>query len=207
MTRLTWVEIGEDSRRQYIDAVAVFSEWERSWEAKRGEVGAVARLAGLTVELERQRRMNWALRVGRAHDTLVSILKRLGAMGLSDHVTAIGPQSLFAYAAAAGVHLTNHVAPVLDLVAEQEILQRLVILIQSTDSSFKPNGDHEIMNGKGYRVRFRVGMEEGPTMSAIVVSTLGQMGRMLTLHPLLRKDYSLQSLVEEYLPHLTAPQF
>lgn len=64
---------------------------------------ATERIRDLRSELEKQRRVNKALRVGRAPDMLVDILNRLVESGVSEYFTVIGTHALYAYEAAAGI--------------------------------------------------------------------------------------------------------
>lgn len=143
-----WLDIGEDARRQFIDAQAVFTAWEAAGRSaaevrggmywKRQGAGTYLirtspknaqkslgpqsaetesiyekfiarkaqtekRFSDLTLELERQQRMNRALRVGRAPGILVDILNQLAKSGLTEYFTVVGTHALYAYEAAAGV--------------------------------------------------------------------------------------------------------
>lgn len=62
-----------------------------------------ARVKALKTGLDRHRRMNNALHVGRAPQILVDILIRLELSDLSEHFTVVGTHSLYAYESAAGV--------------------------------------------------------------------------------------------------------
>jgi len=63
------------------------------------------RLRSLTGTLERQQRMNRALRVGRAPQVLVDVLAKLAQRKLADHFAIVGTHALYAYEALAGVRI------------------------------------------------------------------------------------------------------
>jgi hypothetical protein len=71
---------------------------------------ATERIRDLRAELEKQRRINKALRVGRAPDMLVEILNRLVDSGVNEYFTVIGTHSLYAYEAAAGIMIHDPAA-------------------------------------------------------------------------------------------------
>ena len=65
------------------------------------------RLASLTAALLEAQRQNKALRAGAVPSIAVSVLNAVREAGLQDKVLAVGTYALYAYAAAAGVHMPS----------------------------------------------------------------------------------------------------
>jgi hypothetical protein len=72
------------------------------------------RLRHLEQKLEQHRRVNKALRVGRAPNILVAILDSLGRLGVLDHFLVVGTNALYAYEMAAGVRLPTDAMATMD---------------------------------------------------------------------------------------------
>ncbi|MCM2357390.1 MAG: nucleotidyltransferase domain-containing protein [Geobacteraceae bacterium] len=208
-----WVDIGDDARRQFIDAQAVFTAWEAScksaaevrggmyWKRQGGteylirtspkntqkslgprsdKTGQIyekfvarkeeveQRLSDLTQELERQQRMNRALRIGRAPRLLVDILNKLAKSGLSEYFTVVGTHALYAYEAAAGVQFgkadalaTRDIDLLLDTRKRLSFMihmgylgSSMLDLIRKVDSTFEIRQDQKYtaVNSKGFEV-------------------------------------------------------
>jgi hypothetical protein len=65
------------------------------------------RVAGLQAALEKHRRLNRALRVGRVDPLVVKLLGRLADANLAEHFRVVGTHALYAYETAAGVRLDS----------------------------------------------------------------------------------------------------
>lgn len=211
--RYRWVDIGEDARRQFIDAQAVFTAWEaagKSFAEVRGGMywkhqGAASylirtspknaqkslglrsdetesiyqkfvdrksqareRLSDLSQELERQQRMNRALRVGRSPRILVDILNQLEKSSLAEYFTVVGTHALYAYEAAAGVQIghaealaTRDIDLLLDtrkrlsfLTQMEKLGSSMLALIKKVDATFelRPDQKYTAVNSKGFEV-------------------------------------------------------
>lgn len=129
---------------------------------------AEKRLSDLSREIERQQRMNRALRVGRAPRLLVDILNTLSKSGLSEYFTVIGTHALYAYEATAGVQFGNADALAtrdIDLLLDTrkrlsfvtqmgQLGSSMLELIKKVDSTFKIRQDQKYtaVNSKGFEV-------------------------------------------------------
>lgn len=69
------------------------------------KTSAESRVTSLEAALERHRRMNLALRVGRCPNLVQKILEQLAKQGLADHFLTVGTHALYAYETAAGVRV------------------------------------------------------------------------------------------------------
>lgn len=67
---------------------------------------AMSRLASLRATLEEAQRLNRAMRAGRVPDIIGALLRRFQEEGLAEHFVVVGPQTIYAYEAAAGVRIT-----------------------------------------------------------------------------------------------------
>lgn len=170
-------DIGDDARRQYIDARSAYTAWEDAVRAVVGRTDArfterkndaEARERMLATELKRHQRMNHALYVGRAPRLLIRILEVLQRAALCEHFRVIGTHALYAYEAAAGVRIgssgpstvENH-----DLFCNarthvrfltQLKLQRssMIGLLRKVDPTFEIRDDQRCtaVNAKGFKV-------------------------------------------------------
>lgn len=217
-----WVDIGEEARRQFINAQSVFTAWEEArkkaaqvrggmyWKSQDGgeylirtsptneqnSLGprsdytthiyedfmrrkntAEKRVSDLKAELELQQKMNRALAVGQAPQTLIDILQRLDQARISEYFTVVGTNALYAYESAAGVRFeqgalaTNDVDLLWDISRRVEFVQHmksldttLLGLLQKVDSTFELREGHRCtaVNNKGYEVDvIRREVEEG----------------------------------------------
>ena len=204
-------DIGDDSRRQYIDARATFESWEaakrqlasvranlrwktvsgteylisasgrtekslgaRSPETEQIYAGLVARksvaigrLAGLEQQMERQQKLNRALRVGRAPQILVDLLRAFDEAGIADHFLTIGTHALYAYEAAAGARFEAEALATRDVdllwdtnrrikfVAQMRLMQTSLLgILQRVDPSFaiKERQLYTAVNAAGFEV-------------------------------------------------------
>ena len=71
------------------------------------KMDAQERLAGLKNAVEKHRRLNRALRVGRVTTVVVELLNRLAEYQLGEHFRVVGTHALYAYEAAAGVRFDD----------------------------------------------------------------------------------------------------
>jgi hypothetical protein len=98
---------------------------------------AADRLKGLKESLERHRRVNRALRVGRVDPLVVAVLNKLEASGLSEHFRVVGTHALYAYEAAAGVRFAADALATRDIDLLWDVRKRLqfATTLQRIDSS------------------------------------------------------------------------
>lgn len=128
---------------------------------------AEQRLADLTSALERHKRMNRALYVGRAPAILVEILNRLDKAGLSEHFTVVGTHALYAYEATAGVRFRESALATRDVDLLWDVRKRLTFisqmerldtsmlnLIRKVDKTFEIRKDQKYtaVNSQGFEV-------------------------------------------------------
>ena len=208
-----WLDIGEDARRQYTDALAVFTARETAlknagqvrggmyWK-KQGSASylirtspnnsqkslgprsteteaiyakfsarksqATQRLSDLSLELDRQQRMNRALRVGRAPRILIDLLNQLEKSGLAEYFTVVGTHALYAYEASAGVQFGHAEAMAtrdIDLLFDTrnrlsfvtqmtKLGSSMLALMQKVDATFeiRPDQTYTAVNSKGFEV-------------------------------------------------------
>ena len=91
---------------------------------------AEQRVSELAAVLERHRRMNRALLVGRAPVILIEILNRLYKTGLAEHFTVVGTHALYAYEATAGVRFREAALATQDVDLLWDTRKRLIFLTQ-----------------------------------------------------------------------------
>lgn len=126
-----------------------------------------ARSRSLAAAVERHRRLNLALRVGRAPNLLVRILDALQSQGVSEHFMVVGTHALYAYEAAAGVRIMpealatqdvdmlfdtrNHLAFFSRLVADDVSLLQV---LRRADKTFQIREDQKqtAVNDRGFEV-------------------------------------------------------
>ena len=126
-----------------------------------------ARVKSLAGTLERQRRLNLALRVGRAPNLLVKILNSLQAQGIASHFMVVGTHALYAYEAAAGARITPDALATQDVDLLFDTRNRLaffsrlaaddvslVQVLRKADKSFQIREDQKqtAVNDKGFEV-------------------------------------------------------
>ena len=88
------------------------------------------RLSDLTATLERHKRMNRAIKVGRAPVILIEILNCIYKAGLAEHFTVVGTHALYAYEATAGVRFREVALATQDVDLLWDTRKRLVFLTQ-----------------------------------------------------------------------------
>ncbi|QEZ43365.1 GSU2403 family nucleotidyltransferase fold protein [Cupriavidus oxalaticus] len=128
---------------------------------------AETRLKTLTDELDRHRRLNRAVRVGRAPDILVSILQVMARLNIGEHFIVIGTHALYAYEAAAGVRLKERALATRDVDLLWDTRKRLQFasrmknlelsmldVLRKVDSTFEIRDDQlfTAVNAKGFEV-------------------------------------------------------
>lgn len=131
------------------------------------KAAAQARVKNLAEAVQRHRRLNRALRVGRAPNLLVRILRSLQSQGVAEHFMVVGTHSLYAYEAAAGVRITPDALATLDVDMLFDTRNRLVFfarlqaddvsllqVLQKADPSFALRDDQKqtAVNDKGFEV-------------------------------------------------------
>ncbi len=132
-----------------------------------GRSAGQARAAALTARLEAMAPVNRALQLGRMPRLFSRIARRLGeAELLGKHLLVVGTQALYAYEAAAGVHLASDLLatgdadllrdarPRLSLVVPQIRREGVLALLQRVDHSFALRGprDFRAFNKDGFWV-------------------------------------------------------
>jgi hypothetical protein len=213
------VELTEIQRRQLIDAESLFDALEAAREeagrthrdvgpetahapAELLARGAVleARLKDLNAQADIVKRLNRALKVGRAPEVLLNILAILAKSRLSQHYVVVGTSALYAYESAAGVRFPytlerlNGGAKFVQVKPHEG--PSLLDLLHGADRSFErhPTDRRSAVNNKFYfvnvtewRDEFRMASMDvigAPKFHQVVVSTAGSMARMTTLHPM-----------------------
>ena len=126
-----------------------------------------ARIKHLSEAVQRHRRLNRALRVGRAPNLLAKILRSLQYQGIAEHFMVVGTHALYAYEAAAGVRITPDALSTLDVDMLFDTRNRLVFfarmeadgvsllqVLQKADPSFAIRDDQKqtAVNDKGFEV-------------------------------------------------------
>ena len=146
---------------------------------ERKEIAELA-LQQAREEMKKVVRLNRALRVGIAPISLVRVLNVLEEHGVAEHFTVIGTHALYAYAAAAGVHITDEgslatkdVDLLFDTRKRVSFLTRMDIqqstllgLLQKVDRTFSLREDqrYTAINSTGFEVDLlrRPHMEDDP---------------------------------------------
>lgn len=111
---------------QDADTTAIFERFT----ARKAELQA--RMASLNAAVDRNQRLNRALRVGRCPNLLVAILNQLDRHGIAKHFTTVGTHALYAYEAAAGVRLSPGALATQDIDILFDARKRLTFLTQLT---------------------------------------------------------------------------
>jgi hypothetical protein len=221
------IDIGESARRQYINAVSLFTACEEArgkaaryrggmyWKThsksridylvrtntdnsqriigpRSSETEAIydtfistkkdteSRLHNLIEELERQRRLNRAITVGRAPQILVELLDAFARYGIAEHFKVIGTHALYAYEAAAGVRIEKEAAletkdvdllwAIDNKIKFQTQMKHnkssMIALLKKVDKTFEIRDDqrHTAVNSSGFEVDIirRGTANEGP---------------------------------------------
>ncbi len=212
-TEFKFTDIGDDARRQYIDAQSVFTALEEARKKGAQYRGGMiwkktektdyllrtqtdnsqkslgprspeteeiyhkftttkatieSRIKELQETLERHKRMNRALFVGRAPQILVNILDVFARVGIAEHFRVIGTNALYAYESAAGIRILRT-----DALATQDvdllwntrkrlkfitqmnnINSSMIGLLQKVDKTFEIRDDQKFtaVNSSGFEV-------------------------------------------------------
>ncbi|MGQ0711895.1 MAG: GSU2403 family nucleotidyltransferase fold protein [Rhodoferax sp.] len=127
------------------------------------------RLRSLQAQLQEARRLNKAVKVGRAPAIVIDLLEAFRRAGLAPYFTVVGTHALYAYEAAAGVRLVSGTLATQDVdllwdarkrvrfMADVQHLQRSVLsVLQEADASFqrKALALETAVNAKGFMVDF-----------------------------------------------------
>jgi hypothetical protein len=128
-----------------------------------------SRLISLRDALKEAERLNKALKAGRVHNIVVTLLQALDFAGLGQHFAVVGTHALFAYEAAAGVSIASgklvaqgidplwdarhHVEFVTDL---EHIDSSMLQVLQRVDPTFRLQelGSETLINDRGFEVDF-----------------------------------------------------
>lgn len=139
------------------------------------------RVKSLEAELDKHRKLNRALGVGRAEPLVVELLNRLAATGLMEHFRVVGTHALYAYEMAAGVRLHGGVLTTRDIDLLWDTQKRVQFatqlakvdtsmlgVIKKVDPTFrlKRNQRYTAVNSKGFEVdvirRMKTDTDEHP---------------------------------------------
>lgn len=138
-------------------------------EFKKGKAAAEATLKELAATVERHRRVNAAMRVGRVPNTVVGLLDEIRKAGLQDHFLVIGTNALYAYETHAGVRLDGGITATVDVDLLWDSRKRITLLsdgdadfrkqgligiVRKVDPSFalQKDGEYRAVNSKGYMI-------------------------------------------------------
>ncbi|TFZ03508.1 hypothetical protein EZ242_05430 [Ramlibacter rhizophilus] len=131
------------------------------------KVVSEARVKDLREQVEVMKRMNRALRVGRAPDLLIEVLNALAKAGVAEHFLVVGTNALYAYEAAAGVRFPGEVMETRDADLLYDTSKRVeflrvmqgrklsfIDLLRKVDKTFERHGtdNYTAVNSKGYEV-------------------------------------------------------
>lgn len=136
------------------------------------------RVSDLSNALELHRKLNKVFRVGRSPEILVAILNQLAVSGIADYFTVIGTQSLYAYAAAAGVRLEIGEAEIRDF--DVDVIHRKAKEGQAHSLKLTDQGD-ETFVAQAEKIGI---LSDGERFTAMIVSGTGRMARMHTFSPI-----------------------
>lgn len=125
------------------------------------------RITSLDEAMQRNQRLNRALRVGRCPPLVVGILARLAALDLAEHFLTVGTHALYAYETAAGVRVeaqvlaTQDVDILFDTRKRLSFLTRLaqhdlslIEILKKVDKTFevRPDQLQTAVNASGFEV-------------------------------------------------------
>ena len=131
------------------------------------KAAAEERLASLGRALERHRRMNRALRVGRCPNIVQKILEQLDRQGLAEHFLTVGTHALYSFETAAGVRVMPDALDTRDVDVLFDTRKRLsfftqlaqadlsfIKVLQKADKSFEIKDDqhYSAVNKDGFEV-------------------------------------------------------
>jgi hypothetical protein len=138
-------------------------------EFKRGKSAAEIALKELAATVDRHRRVNVAIRVGRTPNTVVNLLEEIRKAGLQDHFLVIGTNALYAYETHAAVRLDSDITATTDVDLLWDSRKRITLLSDG-DANFRKNGligiakkvdpsftlqkddEYRAVNSKGYMI-------------------------------------------------------
>jgi hypothetical protein len=145
-------------------------ETERIYRAfQKGKAEATDRFNELSKQIDRMKRMNTALRVGRTPNVVIQTLEALRQSGLQDHFLVVGTNALYAYETYAGVRFDGDITATVDV----DLLwdsRKHILLASDCDESFLRHGligllkgvdktftllegeEYRAVNGAGYMV-------------------------------------------------------
>lgn len=136
---------------------------------QQGRVDAKERYQSLSERLERQRRLNRAVRIDRLPGAAGKVIQSLNLRNLTKDLVIIGTHALFAYEAMAGVHYEQGVLATGDIDLLYDRRRPLTILgkkmpesgltglLKTADKSFEPvsnQGSFRVANKDGFMVDF-----------------------------------------------------
>ncbi len=138
-------------------------------EFKQGKAEAESNYKGLLEVVERHRRVNTALRVGRTPNTVINLLEEIRKAGLQDHFLVIGTNALYAYETHAGVRLNGDITATTDVDLLWDSRKRITLLsdgdehfskhgllgiIKKADASFElqTGSEYRAVNSSGYMI-------------------------------------------------------
>lgn len=138
-------------------------------EFKKAKNAAETNFAGLKEVVERHRRVNAALRVGRTPNTVIALLEEIRKAGLQEHFLTIGTNALYAYETHAGVRLNGDATATSDIDLLWDSRKRLTLIsdgdahfikhgligiVKRADPTFtlQPGDEYRAVNSKGYMV-------------------------------------------------------
>jgi hypothetical protein len=124
------------------------------------------RVSSLEAALDRHRRMNLALRVGRCPNIVQKILQQLEKQGVAEHFLTVGTHALYAFETAAGVRVMPDALATRDVDVLFDTRKRVSFFTQleQHDLSFiqllkKADKTFEIMDGQRYTATNKDGFE------------------------------------------------
>jgi len=142
----------------------------------RQKLTTQARLKSLREALRDAERLNKALKVGRVPSPVLAVLQAIEDAGLSEHFTVVGTHALYAYEAAASVHIVQAALATQDVDLLWDARKRvrfitelgrldvsMLQVLQRADPTFeRKEGQNETaINAKGFEVDFLRRQPEG----------------------------------------------
>lgn len=105
---------------------------------RQRKAAATERFQALRSVVQRQQRMNVALRLGHAPNLLVAVLESLREADIADHFMVIGTNALYAYEAMAGVRFSDDLTATVDIDLLWDSRKHLKLV--SNDPDFNARG-------------------------------------------------------------------
>jgi len=160
------IRLWPDSRQNSLgpDSPELRQTFER-FTARKNQIEA--RVKQLREQAETMKRLNRALRVGRAPDVVVGVLNALKKARVSEHFLLVGTNALYAYEAAAGMRFPHEVMAtrdadfLFDTRRRAEFLEVMsgrgisfLDLLRKVDATFERDAtdNHSAVNSKGYSI-------------------------------------------------------